>query len=392
MGPDDAKVDDEPQKANEVMLSSLILHRALAIQEENSWNSNTYLADVLYLAVLLEQFVLHDNLVILDYPNVDEEFLHETGFGRSDEKQSLTNRLSNSPLLGKLLETGAIEIVEPDFEYISDEIMDVLLGTDDEKKWDDECEFEAAEVDVDVYVAQKIVDMRYAFDWNCSYIPDQSGHCKMALSYLKKQNAFHVSLLSRSYERLSKDLREDILRLVKAGSNKKIFLPPIPAIILNRATGIEDVVEKGIELRGQFADLRAQFTEYEMKICDDSLPIRESLEALNQLDAALNIISPPTEKSLATAITEWRDLTDVSKVLDGLTSDEAVSLIKTGLGVPLKVIAQKLKTRKVSYLSVMRKDFLNILIQRVFGHDISHYHIQSLRSSVGKGFADYILK
>lgn len=392
-------MNDENADSKKVMLSSLVLHRALALEEEETWlasQHNTFLADILYLAVLLEKFVLHERLAVFDEQGVDRDILHLTGVSRRDDEGSFRSRIAKSAFLNELLAANAIEFIEGDLEAKSDQIVDVMFELSPEfEEFDDDASAYGRNRG---YVASSIVEIRSAFDLNYSFIPDQSADTRDALDYLNRQNNFNVSLLAQAYRRVSDDLRGDIMRLVNAGANKKVFLPPIPAIVLSRAAKPSDISRIAVELRHEFAETRNQFSEYERRICDDSLPIRESLDALNGLDSALVAITPRTATSLATSITEWRDLTDLSKVFDGLSTDEATSLIKMGLNMPMKLIAKKIKTRKVNYLSVMRKNFLNItgygrLVERLFGRQISNGDFKVLREGgIGSGFTSYILK
>ncbi len=385
---DDLK--SQPIDENTVVLPNLILHRALSISEGKSWEADSYLIDALYLSMLLEKIVLHERLLVLDHPNYDEKYYLVTGgIFRKDEENSIRARLANNPVLHKLADTNILEFVEPSFEEDSKEIQKVMY----EFRTSDEIEDY-----LNPYIAQCILDIRLALDMDYSFIPDQSDYTISALSSLDIRNLDYSNQLLNAYEKLNKSLHNDLKRLVRAGNDKRIFLPPISAIILDRAQNFENIIDIAIEVREEFSKLRNQFREYEIKIRDDNLPIRESLEALDDLESALKLICPESETSTAISITEWRELADLTKIIDGITVNDASSLLKTSLGVPVKIAARKLKLRKVRYLSVLKENFLDIanygdLIQNVLGRNITSEHIRQLKtSSISKGFSKYLFK
>lgn len=371
--------DSQSDKPSTVVLSSHILHRALCLDDQNSWKSDYYVIDTLYLAILLEHFVLHDRILF----NPETEIGYEA---EELEDLQMPARLRSSALFAQFAESGVIDFHQDSFVAQSNEEYDIAheMGLVDD------------EFDVDMYLLMDLRAIRFAFNRGLAYVPDYSRTCVSAMSLLEQQRAQQSSLLQQTYTDISGELQVAVQRLVDAGSDKKLFIPPIPAIILDRATSAEDICRRAIEVRDEFSDLRTTFKNYEAKVRDDSLSLGESLNALDELERAVNAACPRSSESLSTKVSEWRDLTDASKWLDGISTSESGGILKLAAGKPLQVAASKLQARRVSYLSKLCKQFFRItnygtLVQRVLGHDITDAQIQRAKSKDDEaGLAEFL--
>jgi hypothetical protein len=152
-----------------------------------------------------------------------------------------------------------------------------------------------------------------------------------------------------------------------------------------------------LQVREEFTALRTRVSKYENRIQDDSLSIKESLGALDELESAVGAVVGKGDASVATQISEWKDLTDLSKLLNGISVADAGSLTKIVLGIPAKILLGKLKKRKVSYLSSLRNEFLSIrnyatLAEKLFGREITKEHLEIVQNDSDFDLHDYVIE
>ena len=133
-----------------IVLANHVLHRSLCLEEERTADTDGFLSDVLYLGMLLESIVLHNRLVVAEHPNFDVQRAYREGVFVNERESLLSTRLANDPLLGKLLESGAITFHTPNVEADRDAHVDVIG------------ELQASGFDDDAYVAEAVLDYRLA--------------------------------------------------------------------------------------------------------------------------------------------------------------------------------------------------------------------------------------
>ncbi len=363
-----------------VILSSRILFRSLSIDLEESWKNPSYIFNTLYLAIFLENFVLHDQVAFVT--EYEYEFNNEL-----DEIREIftVDKLKSSRIFAPFAETGLIKFFE---EPIGLDIGAFSKTIDSYRpEYYDYIDGGRTDWMLDFYfIGQSLVEMEFAFKRGIPFVPDYSNDCKTALSLLKEKRERQLSLLSNTYYDLSDSFKADIKRLVDAGSDRNIFIPPIPAIILDRAKKPEDICKRAVELRAEFSEIRSTFREYEKKIRDDSLSIGESISAFDELERSINAALPKKSPNLVTKVNEWRDLVDISKLLDGVSTSETGDILKMASGLPLKIAINKFNARRVSYLSTLCRDFMNItnygsLVERVLKHEITSEHMNYAKTT-----------
>jgi hypothetical protein len=182
------------------------------------------------------------------------------------------------------------------------------------------------------------------------------------------------STLMDAYYQLSKTLKNDIELLINRGRKIDLFIPPVPAILLNKVSKPEEIGEELLNMRRQFSKARENFREYMEKIQDDNSTLRQSLNASKSLGKQLKELTRPYDKRDITSMVHWDDLIDIipenltEVSLERLTIKE---ILKT-LGIPLKLIINKIKMRNVVHLFRLKKEFLEIcnynnLVRKVFG-------------------------
>lgn len=169
------------------------------------------------------------------------------------------------------------------------------------------------------------------------------------------------STLEKEYRRLRKALHSDIQRLYEHGRPVSIFIPPIAAIILDKAKERKYIAEAALDLRSKLEPLRAAFNNFESVIRDDSLSIADSLRAENELARCMEDIVKPYETRDVTKISRWKDVLDTAKDLfDGISIKDFLHPAKFLLGEPLGYIVKRLRRRRVLYLSTIKDNFRQI--------------------------------
>lgn len=252
--------------------------------------------------------------------------------------------------------------------------------------------------EADTYVAEAIIDYRRAQNDGASFISDFSIYSEKAKNFLSSRNREYSSYLVKAYDQVSKEYKGKLTRLVQERENKMIYIPPIASVIFDRATDISNISAVAIEVRDEFKQIRNHFYEYESRIRDESLSLKESLGAIDELDFSISSLSTKTEESSTTVISEWRDLTDFGKLVDGLSASDGASISKLLLGKPLEVLSHKIRMRNVQYFLKVQKDFLKIknygkLIERVFKTEVTSAHIDKLnRDALSKDIANEVLE
>ena len=333
------KKEPDTDAPSSVALSSHIFHRSMCLIEENSWERGSYLSDIFYLSILLEKFVIHDHLYVRMHTNIDENTAMDMELldYDTDATTLISTRFARNEILAPLLDANAFTFFEPDVNICLDQCSEII---------DEFSEFTGDEF-FDPYIAYNIWAMRHAFASGLPFIPDKTEYASIAFKLLFEQQTYRFSILEKVLSGINEDLRRQVRRLVDAGAGAKIFLPSIPAIIFDRSDKRSDIGRRALELRDEFSALRTIFHSYETQIRDDSLSLGESLSALNELESAVEAAYPSSESSLVTQVTEWRDLVDFGKWVDGVSSSDAVGSLKFVLGKPIQLAANKLKTRKV---------------------------------------------
>lgn len=209
-----------------------------------------------------------------------------------------------------------------------------------------------------------------------SYVPDH-GEVE-SLSELRELVASKRidRALPSIYATLSQQLGEDIGRLASMGRPVQLFVPPIPALILDRVSKRSDIPEATMELRRDLEHVRKAIHEYEATIKSDSVPLKEALGALRRLEEISNDLSRQYTDRGIVSVTEWRDVLDISPEGWDPNDLQDAKLSKFLLGTPIKKLVTFLRRRRVIYLYRLRNRFLKIvsygdLLHRVLGIDLT---------------------
>ncbi len=368
------KLENKPS----IVMNITILNNGTQCKPKDKYIEENYLFFFMNLSVLLEALILHEKIVVYDV----SDFNSTSKIYDKDLQWFKSNSV-----IGPFIEKGLLEIkhVPSDkYMYQMEPVFDDML----EKGFD---------LDDAAYADSRIYDFYQAKKLGVGYLPDLTPISDVFIEYMSSNYQMLQPLLIKAYNELSKRLESNIHRLKEAGSPKNIFIPPITAIILDQAKNYEQIGVKAIALRDELAPYRKKFTVYEKKIKDDSLPIKESLSALDSLEASTRLLLDTTSKYDLKRISEWKDLSSLIKVgLDEVTKNDAASLLQLFLGKPLSEISNYLKKREIVYLSVLKNKFMNLkdygkLVDKTFNVSISRKHFNNAKESLSHRYHQHLL-
>jgi len=383
---------------SKVLLSKYIIHRSLEVTEDNIMSEKLFLSDILYLSIFLESFVLYDELCVVDIPEIkypselmDKIFSQKKIDSKDleyqlEEKLLLKNRFNTNPTFYALGNYNTpVKIIEPEVNQYHENNYKVF----------EKLEQFYGETAANSYVAFDVDQIKFALSNDYSLILDYTSYMQKAIRYVDLTNKNRTSQLIKHYNIFSDSFQKELTtRLVQEGSNKPIFIPPITSVILNRAKKKENILKIALELREEFSKLRKAFREYEAKIVDDSLSIQESLNASYELENIIKQLFPKPDSPFVNKLTEWRDISDLVRLIDGASATDFSSFGKLFLGNPIKEIIRRIKRRKVKYLFKLRDDFIQIknygnLVQKIFNKEITEAH---KKIAMDNGFKNALMK
>ena len=362
-----------------IAISPHIIHRVLNLFEtEDNWadKEDYFLNDVLYLSIFIENFVLHDQVLTIDYLDIDFDEdaavrFDDDRFNKPDIEKSYKKRIRKNIILNDLYKSNDIIIREyyPDAAFYRSYKSRVELGLDP----------------TEVYLSEDHSIIKEFLKLGLSFVPDFTKSMNSAISLIDKFNVENITRLTKAYFNLSGDLKKELSILASQGNNIQIFIPPISSIIFARSKNIGEVAKHTIEVKEEFAELRKNFDSYEKKITDSSLSLKESLEAHYELESSINLLFKKKSDSIPRTIVEWKDISTSIKFIDGISASDISSLSNIMLGAPLKVLGNRIKKRKARYLFQLQDDFLNInnygrLIQNLFKKEITDKHIRIIKA------------
>ncbi len=342
-------------------------------KSKHNKDDDKYLQNILYLSLFLENYVLHEEFVILS--NAIERFAFD------------------SDLMTEIFELKNIQIIEPSQE-IELEWSEQILSEIAQKEGLKEEEY--------VFTADYQLDENIAYEvkyWNkhmLSYIPALDNESVRTMNYFEKLNSKFTDLLLIEYFKLTSELKNELNELVSYGKDLSVFIPPISALVFERASSVSDIIAVATTLKEEFREVRKAMVDYEMRIQDNELSLKESLVAVKEFQLTMQKLRLRIDNNTSSSlkISEWRDLSNVLKVFDGVNLNDASSLTSMILGKPLTHISNNLKTRKVKYLYQLVDNFLEIknyalLVEKLFGKPITK---KNIAFSKNNGFENLILK
>ncbi len=214
-----------------------------------------------------------------------------------------------------------------------------------------------------------------------SYLPD----LEETLTLPSKLNSLCVqSPLQAAYDDLSSALKTDVELLRAAGRPIDIFIPPIPAIILDKVSSPKEIPEATLEVREKLSSVRSAFRDYEIAARNDKISLKESLSARYRLHDISKNLSLKYDNFDRITVTELRDTFDIlPKSPKELSEFEEGKISKFLFGKPFTRAISLYRNRNIMYLFRLRDQFLRIkeyghLIKKVYGFDVTDKEIQEL--------------
>lgn len=359
---------------SKTFISGEIVDSALKCFDSSNWSSAEYdrnspsLVRLIFLGKFLEAFVLYDELEVLDCAGPGEYF-------GSGSDAYMRSRFENSGHLTSIWNTNEVNVHTDG--RISDSVISIQedwgFGWHHELLTQLEGSLSAEDNELDI--CTHYLDLKYCPEGQ-PYTLAGTKNEKKAQEILLKENRCVPALSEATYKKLSSSLQTDLTKLGVYGRQIQFFLPPIPAIIFNRAGEPRSIAKEAIELKNEMSLYRETMSRYSATIQDDSIPIGDSLRALSDFEDTIGSLFPRNNDSWVSRISEWRDMVDLGKVVDGVSNSDATSLTKLLLGKPLSYLATKFKTRHVSSLGDMSAEFLKIsgygrLLQDTFSTEFS---------------------
>lgn len=187
------------------------------------------------------------------------------------------------------------------------------------------------------------------------------------------------SALASAYDGMADSLKKDVASLLDGNGEQSIVIPPIPALILAKASSPEDIVELTFEMRHKLSPIRSAFRDYEQAVKDDSLPKTKRLRAQRDLARICEDLARPFADTDAVDIAEWNigEWLDVEKLEEG-------KVLGALAGKPLKLLAQWYRRRRVLQLFTLRRKYLAIasysqLISKVFKFELNDTHVATFK-------------
>lgn len=195
----------------------------------------------------------------------------------------------------------------------------------------------------------------------------------------------YKSLISQANNSLNKSIKAQVEKLNSLASTEEITIPPITAVILNKASKLSDVPEILLEIRHKFSKVREAFRLYETTLSDPNLTIRRRMRAVNDIQFISQELSKTYDYVDELRIQEWPDLWSAFSEIanEGLTTE---AIVKYFIGKPLENLVNYIRLRNVQYLFTVKRKALSTssqlqMLRRLFGDIDEQYIIEVLKAS-----------
>lgn len=209
-----------------------------------------------------------------------------------------------------------------------------------------------------------------------SYAPDEleTADLQGQISDRLKHSRVVGGELWRAYQQMSGSMRDQIKTLESMGKPREVFVPPISALILSKASTPRDIPELTFEIRRKLERVRLAFRDYENTLRNPNASLEESSNAVTRLSEIAGTLTKRYRRRDLLVVCELPDLLDLLP-RDSTGIDE-VRVTKFLAGKPLKMIAEWWRNRDIMYLLKLRKTFLRVkgraqLVQKVFGVEVT---------------------
>jgi hypothetical protein len=161
-----------------------------------------------------------------------------------------------------------------------------------------------------------------------------------------------VNFIQRANEEIKKYIGAQKERLRIAGREVDISIPPLVAVVFDKARRKKSLQEAILQSREEFVPVRQRFSKYAHIAASNDYPLEESLSALDVLERDLQTISATAGKRSCLRMLEWRPVaTFVASAVDNSAemasvkswTDLAIKLLK----MPINALKSYIRQRRV---------------------------------------------
>jgi len=204
-----------------------------------------------------------------------------------------------------------------------------------------------------------ISDIAFAETARLKYIPDSNKAISFHLFTQEIEKKIYQPLVNNIYNSMQGSLSSPFNEIEKFIFTEEVFIPPISAIILSRASKFDDIPEVMLETRKKFSTTRTALMEYEDALRDTSVSLKKRLKILSDINLMNQELAKPYDYLDSLYINEWADLWNiVNDLFDGeLTVSKLTGKI---LGKPIAKAIKNIRLRNVAYLFNMRRKIYSL--------------------------------
>jgi hypothetical protein len=192
------------------------------------------------------------------------------------------------------------------------------------------------------------------------------------------------SELVRIYDSLTLQLKEKQRLRFDRGYPYKVFIPPIAAIILERARDVEHIPEAMMDVREEFKRTRKKFKQLETVFCDDSYSLADVIEAEKELRYLSGALLSENESAEEVRVGLLRDLGSFlikSLLKMGIDFESLFKLLSTNAA---EWVDRTYKRRGALLLLDVSRKYKSIrhygaLIENVFGFSFTDNDLRVMR-------------
>ena len=211
-----------------------------------------------------------------------------------------------------------------------------------------------------------------------SYLPDFAEAQIIEGSNLSR--VVPESEIQKIYNQLSATIKDSLEGLeLSAGRPLEFYIPPIPALILEKVSDPENIPEAMMEVRHDLRKVRSALAEYEDIVRDQDATLKDREDARTRL-AQITEDATKDQQDRATATAQESTLYGLLK---GVAKFEPTGIASFLVDQPFKKLMTTVRNRDVSYLFKLKKKYKNIksigkLVHKVFKIDIVQSDIEAL--------------
>ena len=203
-----------------------------------------------------------------------------------------------------------------------------------------------------------LVEIAFSETAHVQILPDFDYIQQYASAVVSLRKKIYRPLVQQVYSSLSQGLQKYMDEIVDYTRTDEVLIPPISAIILNKASSVKDISEILLETRNKMKKLRSAFREYEEHLRDKDRPLKDRIRIIRDIQLISYELSKPYDYFDSIHLTE---LPDIWSFMEDISEGE-LSLSKLAgklLDKPLRYLIKRLRLRNAHYLFSLRQKALS---------------------------------